>query len=299
MSALLHEAAAIGRDVPEERHRLKITLGGRETSVTVRMQRPKRPRGTVICAAGIAASGAEFCVLALRLRERGFNVVYPDWIGHGDSGEPDDPAWYGWDQYLRTLRLVRSRYSTENTHFLGVSWGGVITLLLLVTRRIAARSAVFVDQPLRSGDGFEPGFLRLIEQCRARFDSIEDAERFLYGRRPDLADVPPELQDYYRAARFAWRDGMVRYKCHPTAVEIAMRQSAGRFDRLQVIRRIRFPALFLYGARSPYREPEGFAALCRRMPNIAYNDDLEGGHPPALLRAEAIEPIVDYLTRRA
>jgi len=274
-----------------------MTLGRRESFVMVRMQRPKRPRGTVICAAGLAASGAEFCVLALQLRERGFNVVYPDWIGHGDSDEPDEPEWYGWEQYLRTLRLVHSRYSTENTHFLGVSWGSVITFLLLVTHGIAPRSAIFVDQPLRSGDGFEPGFVRLREQCQARFASFEEAERFLYGRRPDLAEFPTDLRDYYREARFARCDGEVRYKCHPTAVEVAMRQSAGRFDRVETIGRIRFPALFLYGARSPYREPEGFAAYCRRMPNITYIDDLDGGHPPALLRPAAIAPIVDYLAR--
>ncbi len=282
----------------EQRQRLKLSLRGVSTHIIVRCRRRPGARGTVICAPGLAASGAEFCVLATRLSGLGFDVICPDWLGHGDSDYPDDETAYRWDSYVKTLGIVHRVHGGDDTHFLGVSWGAVMAFLLLISNPIKPRSAIFVDLPLRDHPDTARSYVRLLKQCETSFDSFEEAESFLYALRPELARMPETMRAYYRAARFAQRGGKVRFKCDPRSVRAAASGADARFNYLPAIRRISFDSLFLYGSRSPYRDPAAFSAVCRDMRHIRYADGLDGGHPPTLLSEDQILPIESFLTRQ-
>jgi pimeloyl-ACP methyl ester carboxylesterase len=266
--------------------------------VNVRVRRRPKSHGAIICAPGLTASGAEFHALGRRLSALGFDVICPDWPGHGDSPYAKDAKVYSWDSYVKTLRIIYRAYGGANAHFLGVSWGAVILLLLLLVNPIRPRSAVFVDLPLSSRPDIARAYEGMAKLCEARFDSIEAAERYLREHRPDLVSVPPSMRSYYREARFARRDGKIVYKCDPRAVHAAAAQSDRPFDFLDYIRHIAFEALFLYGSNSPYRDPAAFSAICREKRHIEYVDTLEGGHPPGLLTEQQIRPVASFFARQ-
>ncbi len=282
----------------ERRQSLRLTLQGIEAVVNVRVRRRPKSHGTIICAPGLTASGAEFHALGGHLSALGYDVICPDWPGHGDSPYAPDAKIYSWDSYVKMLRIVYRAQGGANVHFLGVSWGAIILLLMLLVNPIRPRSAVFVDLPLSNRPEIARAYEGMAKLCETRFDSIEEAESYLRERRPDLVSVPPSMRSYYRDARFARRDGKIVYKCDPRVVSAAAAQSDRPFDFLDYIRHIAFEALFLYGANSPFRDPATFSALCREMRNIEYIDTLEGGHPPGLLTDEQIRPVASFFARQ-
>jgi pimeloyl-ACP methyl ester carboxylesterase len=251
----------------------------------------------VICASGLTASGAEFFLLAAHLAALGFDVVYPDWPGHCESDWPQDETEYGWEHYVKILGILNRTYGSEKTHFLGVSWGAMVAFFYLLANKASLQSAIFVDLPLTNRPGGLAAYQRLLDQCQASFDTYEEAEDFLHRRRPELSHVPDSLRAYYRAARWAPRDGKIRFRCDPRAVKAVMGRGDPSFDYFPILRRIPCRSLFLYGVESPFRDPDGFAAARRELSHIEYLDDLHGAHPPALLRATDIEPIEAFLTR--
>jgi pimeloyl-ACP methyl ester carboxylesterase len=255
----------------------------------------ENPRGRVICTHGMGSSGAEFALLAQRLNALGYDVVCPDWLGHGESQYLWQEGAYRWEMYIRCLIAVTRKYRTENLHFLGVSWGGMMLLLFLVATRLKPRSAIFIDVPLRFDPALMVSAKGLRAQSEAAFDDIGAIERFLYGRRPELRPVPEEWRDYFREARFVLRDGKYVMKFDPAAIAVLENYSKGNFDNFRALERFEFDALFLYGAFSPYRDRARFAPIVAQHPNIRYADTLDAAHPPSLLEPHQFAPIVEFL----
>jgi pimeloyl-ACP methyl ester carboxylesterase len=257
----------------------------------------ERPRGRFICLHGVGSSGAEFAILATRLNELGYDVVCPDWLGHGDSEYLWREDAYRWEHYLRCLAGVMNRYRTDKLHLLGVSWGGMMLLLYLVGSRFVPRSAVFVDVPLTANPALLQSAAGLRIQSEAAFDSVEELERFLFARRPELRAGPAEWRDFFREARFIRRDGKYVMKFDQAAIAILSNYSGGRFDNFRALDRFGFDCLFLYGRFSPFRDPQRFQPYLARYPNIRYSDLLDAAHPPALLEPHEFEPIQKFLAQ--
>lgn len=274
---------------------MPVRVGAATGVLIVRSWLVDEPRGRIICTHGIGSSGAEFAILAQCLNEHGYDVVCPDWLGHGESQYLWQEGAYRWEMYLRCLAAVTRKYRTGNLHFLGVSWGGMMLLLFLIATRLKPRSAIFVDVPLRFDPALAIGAKGLRVQSEAAFDSIEAIERFLFGRRPELRPVPEEWRDYFREARFALRDGKYVMKFDPAAISVLESYSSGSFDNFRALDRFDFDMLFLYGTFSPYRDRARFAPIVAQHPNIRYADTLDAAHPPSLLEPHQFAPIVGFL----
>jgi pimeloyl-ACP methyl ester carboxylesterase len=65
------------------------------------------------------------------LTEAGFCIVAMDCRGHGDSGKPHDPAFYGHDRMADDVIQVMDAVSLTQPFVLGYSMGGFIGLRLL------------------------------------------------------------------------------------------------------------------------------------------------------------------------
>ncbi|MDZ4738056.1 MAG: alpha/beta hydrolase [Rhodospirillaceae bacterium] len=272
-----------------------IQFGPLVRRMNVRIWTPPGATRRLICTHGMGASGAEFAVLAERLGASGFEVICPDWLGHGDSQFLWQVAGYRWETYVSSLVAVCRKYATGDEHLLGVSWGGMMLLLFLMYSRRRPRSALFVDTPIASNDALIRHHRSLHEQAEARFDSIDEAETYLFKRRPVLGQVPEHLRDYFRDARFHRQDEKIALK-YDAKVVAAMGSYLGKkFDNSSTFPRLKCEALFLYGETSPYRNPALFDAVRVQHPNIAYWDALPGGHPPSLLEEAQIAPIEAYL----
>jgi len=281
----------------EKREKLIVDFAGRRGEIVVRGWPVERRRGRVICLHGVGSNGAEFGLLATRLNELGYDVVCPDWLGHGDSDYLSEPAAYRWEVYVRTIVVMMHRYKTKRLHFLGVSWGGMMLLLYLVGSRFQATSATFVDVPLIA----HPALLQSTRNMRtlsdARFDTMEEMEALLFKRRPDLRAVPAGFEEYLRDARFVQRDGKYGMKYDPAVIGMMEQYGSTQFDNFRALDRYPFECYFLYGQFSPFRDPARFKPFLTRYPNLHYSDMLDAAHPPSLLTDDQLEPITAFIEK--
>ncbi len=281
----------------ERKVRLDVVIADRPAYISVREWRVPKPRGQVICLHGFGVNGSEYAPMAERLNQLGYDVIAPDWIGHGDSGNLADPKAYSWDSYTRCLTSVIRRYQNLATHYVGTSWGGAILMLCMLSVRLNLQSAVLVDVPVKSLEGGMPHAGLFEEQIDMKFETIDAANEFLQRQRPAFANVPARFKDYFNRERFANNNGVITFKFDPGIVSIFAETAAYKFNRFQALSRLRNQVLFLYGHNSPYKALSDFMMVCARMPNIHYRDDLPGGHPPMLFRKEQFEPVVDFIVR--
>ncbi len=281
----------------EKRETLTIDFAGLKGEVSVRHWPVTNSRGRVLCLHGVGSTGAEFAILATRLNELEYDVVCPDWLGHGDSDYLLKAPAYRWEVYVRSVVVLMRRYNAPRVHFLGVSWGGMMLLLYLVGSRFLATSAMFIDVPLRAN----PALLQSTKGMRilsdASFDTVDEMEALLISRRPELRAVPDGWQEYFREARFARREGKYVMKYDAAAISMLENYGTTPFDNFRVLDRFGFECLFLYGRLSPFRDAARFQPYLARYPNLHYSDMLDASHPPSLLDAHQIAPIEAFLEK--
>ena len=77
----------------------------------------------------------------------GRRVIFYDQQGCGNSDQPDDPARWTIDFYLREIDAVRAALGLERVHILGQSWGGMLLMEYLVRQPPGLVSAVVASSP--------------------------------------------------------------------------------------------------------------------------------------------------------
>lgn len=282
--------------MPDERKiRLETIIAGKPALISLREWRIAKPQAQVICLHGLGVTGAEYAPMAASLNRAGFDVLAPDWIGHGDSDYIGDPKAYHWDCYFKCLATVARHSHTPATHYVGSSWGAAILMIFLLSRGILPRSATFVDLALRWSPLLAKHVKTFDEQVAQKFTSVAEAKAFLAIQRPEFARVPEQYQDYLDAERLYRKGENIAFKFDPAILPALAAAATAVFDYVGALQRIRFNALFLYGAKSPYRLPLEFMTICAHAPHIRYRDDLPGGHPPTLLHEEQIVRVIDYI----
>jgi pimeloyl-ACP methyl ester carboxylesterase len=281
----------------ERKIRVDAVIAERTAQISVREWRVRKPKGQVICFHGFGVSGSEFAPMAERLNQLDYDVIAPDWFGHGDSEYLAHAKAYSWDAYAKCLTSVIRRYHSPMTHYVGTSWGGAILLLFLLSHRLNMQSAVLVDVPLRSTNALTVQTDLFEMQKDITFPTIQAAHEFLQKHRPEFSKVPERFKTYFDNERFTNDNGVISFKYDPKIISDFVATINLTFDRTKDLLRIREKVLFLYGKNSPHRRMSDFMAICARMPNIHYRDDLPGGHPPMLFQNEQIDPIVDFIKR--
>jgi L-proline amide hydrolase len=77
----------------------------------------------------------------------GRRVIFYDQRGCGNSDQPDDPARWTVDLYVREVDAVRAALGLHRVHILGQSWGGMLLMEYLVTRPEGVVSATIASSP--------------------------------------------------------------------------------------------------------------------------------------------------------
>ena len=253
----------------------------------------------VVCLPGLARTAADFETLALTLssdRER--LVLALDYRGRGKSQYDRNPANYNLQVELADLLAVLTALGIGRAAFVGTSRGGILTMLLAVTRPTAIAGCVLND----IGPVIESGGLMRIKSYvgklpqPASFRDAADILQRLFGSHfPKWSDA-----DWLGFARrtFKAADGRLvadyDVKLATTLAGITSERPLPplwkEFDALAQL-----PVMVVRGSNSDILSPATVAAMCERRSSLDVVEVADEGHTPRLADPQTVSGIAGFV----
>lgn len=252
----------------------------------------------VVCVHGLTRNGRDFDALAAEL-SRDRTVICPDVVGRGDSDRLADVKEYGYPRYLADMATLLARLDVEAVDWVGTSMGGFMGMLLAAQR----------GQPIR----------RLVLNDIGPFipkAALEHIGTYI-GKAPPFPDLAA-AESYQRAvaAGFGrltdaqWR-GMAETMTRPDGaggrvlhydplLAVAFRDVQPKdVDIWPVYDRIAVPTLVIRGGLSGLLLAETAEEMTRRGPKARLALVEDAGHAPALMDADQIATVREFLDSEA
>lgn len=148
----------------------------------------------VVFSCGYSTTRENFRPQVAPLIGAGYRVVLWDYRGHGDSGAPEDPSTYSFDQVLDDLLRVLDHTAGGRAVLAGFSFGGALSLHCALRHPERVRALVLID----TGPGFknpeaQARWLAQVERIASNVETrglasfVESrAGATAIGRRPEL-----------------------------------------------------------------------------------------------------------------
>lgn len=262
-------------------------------------------RAPVICIHGLTRNARDFEDLAPRLARQGRRVLAVDVRGRGASAYDPDPTRYVAGTYAADVLALMDALAIARAVFVGVSMGGLITLVLSALRPSAVAGAVLDD----IGPEIAPeGLARILGYAGAGAPVTTWDEAAAYARRLNAAAFPRYGADDWAAfARRIFRDeGGRPVLDYDPAIAVALRPPEPKpgepappppdlwplFAGLA-----RHPLLTLRGQTSDILSPGIAERMRQAAPDMAYAEIPGVGHAPMLDEPEALAAIDAFLQR--
>jgi pimeloyl-ACP methyl ester carboxylesterase len=248
---------------------------------------------TVLCIHGLTRNGRDFDDLAGALARR-FRVVCPDVAGRGQSEWLAHAGDYGYPLYLADMAALIARLDVEVISLVGTSMGGLIGMMLAAQPGTPIRRLVVNDiGPLIAKEGL----LRIASYVGADpvFADLAGLEAYLREVSASFGTLS-DAQWRHLAEHGARRrpDGTLGRAYDPAIAE-AFKTVKDDIDLWPVWDAIRCPTLVLRGAQSDLLRSEDAAAMTVRGPRARLVEFPGIGHAPALMAADQIAAIEDFL----
>lgn len=253
---------------------------------------PGNPR-VCLCVHGLTRNGRDFDELAGAI-ESHWRVICPDVVGRGASDRLPDPAGYGYPQYLNDATALIARSGVARVDFVGTSMGGLIGMMLAAQANSPIRRLVINDiGPFIPKAGLEriAGYIGK----DPRFADMAEAEAAF---RRTATTFGLQTADEWR--RFVERsvrplDGGAYELAYDPAIAQGFNQAIKDIDLWKVWDKIQCPVLVLRGAESDLLLKETADEMTRRGPRASLIEFPGCGHAPALMKADQIDPVREWL----
>ncbi len=248
----------------------------------------------VVCVHGLTRSGRDFDALARALAASGRRVFCPDLPGRGASDWLPNPALYQPPIYSQALAHLLARMDGP-VDWVGTSLGGICGIGIAATPGNALRRMVLND----IGAIIPAAALQRIRDYINR-----PAPAF-----PDIAALEAYLRDVHapfgKLGDAEWRhlgetsarrdaEGVLRLHYDPAITQAFSAEEIADINLSPFWAAIAIPVLILRGVTSDVL-PASVAAEMARKPNARLLEITDAGHAPALMAADQIAAILDFL----
>jgi pimeloyl-ACP methyl ester carboxylesterase len=256
-----------------------------------------RAAETVVCVHGLTRNAHDFDRLAERLASR-YRVITVDIPGRGGSDWLRDPADYSYAQYQLDMTALIARLDVDRVHWIGTSMGGFLGMLLAAQAGTPLRSLLVNDV----GPFIPKAALQRIADYVGldnRFSSLAAVERHL--RKVHAPFGPLTDSDWYEMARHGHRhlsDGSYALAYDPAIVN-NVKERIADVDIWPVWDKVACPTLVLRGAESDLLKAETAQEMTERGPKARLVDLAGIGHAPALMSADQLDLVEDWLRQQA
>jgi pimeloyl-ACP methyl ester carboxylesterase len=282
---------------PRERHYLGLSPAGFHRNAYWEWMSGQPDAPCLIAMHGLTRNGRDFDAVAQSLADR-FHVVCPDVVGRGKSGWLANGALYSYPQYLADSAALIARVATAPVDWLGTSMGGLVGMMLAAQPLTPIRRLILNDvgpfipkaslERIGSYVGQDPHF--------ADLKALETYLRDVLAGFGDLSD-----DDWAHMATHSARRRPDGYGlAYDPAIGDAFRSGPiADVDLWPVWDLIRCPVLIVRGGQSDLLLADTAAEMVRRKADATLVEFPDCGHAPALMNAEQIGVIRDWLERTA
>jgi pimeloyl-ACP methyl ester carboxylesterase len=281
---------------PQERQYLGLSAAGFHRNIYWQWPsgRPEAP--CLIAMHGLTRNGRDFDTVARALSDR-FHVVCPDVVGRGKSDWLTDGALYSYPQYLADAAALIARVASAPVDWLGTSMGGLVGMMLAAHKLTPIRRLIVNDV----GPFVPKASLERIGAYvgdAPRFADIAELEVYIRRVYADFGNLSDE--DWAHMARHSARprpDGGFGLAYDPAIASALKAGPVADVDLWPVWEQITCPVLILRGIRSDLLLPETASRMAASRRNVSLVELPDCGHAPALMNAEQIGVVRDWLQR--
>jgi pimeloyl-ACP methyl ester carboxylesterase len=270
-----------------------INPGG--THEIVYSEFPGNPDKTVICVHGLSRNGRDFDWLATALAIAGYRVLCPDMAGRGRSKKFDNPSYYNYPQYMSDLMTLMTETGTVKADWVGTSMGGLIGMMIAAHPSNPIKKLVINDiGPYISAEALER-----IKKYVSLNPTYHDWEGFYEAFKKRMAPfgIKDEAAwDFFAHISAEKNDkGGYRMNYDTNIVEALVGQEPIKpVDLWPLWDMIRNEMLILHGNDSDVLLPDTLHTMMvgKKATSVSFANV---GHAPALLSADQISVIKDFL----
>ena len=252
---------------------------------------------TVVCVHGLTRNAHDFDRLAEQL-SKAYRVITVDIVGRGGSAWLRDSMDYSYAQYQLDMAALIARLDVARVDWVGTSMGGLLGMLLAAQDGTPLKSLFMNDV----GPFIPKSALQRIADYVGldnRFSSLEAVERHMRKVHAPFGSLTD--QDWQEMAQHGHRrlpDGSYALAYDPRIVD-NVKKGVADVDLWAVWDKIKCPTFVLRGAESDLLSADTAAKMGERGPQ-AKSAALAGiGHAPALMAADQIALIEDWLRDQA
>jgi pimeloyl-ACP methyl ester carboxylesterase len=247
----------------------------------------------LVCVHGLTRTGRDFDFLAAALAAD-YRVICPDVVGRGQSEWLTHKADYGYPLYMSDMTALLARSGVEQVDWLGTSMGGLIGMFLAAQPGNPIRKLIMNDVgPFI----FKAGLERIAEYVGkpVQFSNLKEMERYL---RVIAAPFGPlsDAQWHHLTLHSARQlpSGEYTFAYDPGIAE-PFKNTPQDVDLWSVWDAVRCPVLVLRGAESDVLAHTDAEAMQARGPKAELIEFAGIGHAPALMTAEQIAVVRNWL----